>query len=87
MIIVFLLVFISIIYDAESVNLSVNEKLRYYYIVWSNMNEAYEYMLMPQKFGVGMIFKCFLLSYIIKTELSVLKTVVLLIYFIFCIFI
>ncbi len=41
MIIVFLLVFISIIYDAENVNLSVNEKLRYDYIVWSNMNKAY----------------------------------------------
>ncbi len=36
-----------------------------------------------QKFGVGMIFKCVLLSYIIKTELSVLKTVVLLIYLFF----
>ncbi len=52
MIIVFLLVFISIIYDAESVNLSVNEKLRYDYIVWSNMNEAYEYMLMLKSLGL-----------------------------------
>ncbi len=52
MIIVFLLVFISIIYDAENVNLSVNEKLRYDYIVWSNMNEAYEYMLMLKNLGL-----------------------------------